>query len=177
MTMLEDRLARVGSVAVRGLQVFAVLFLLLPLVVAAHQAFLPTVAFELLPSGGFTFRWFGVLARAEFLHAVGVSLLIAVVATAVSLVCGTLAALARQSLSRRHGAGGDDGSGGGRIRRSRLRASAARRVHGAATLCQTSRMRRSFRSTVRGTQPSRAAISSLLAPSIFARAMAASSPL
>jgi putative spermidine/putrescine transport system permease protein len=94
VTAVEDRFARVGSVAVKGLQVFAILFLLLPLVVAMHQAFLPTVAFELLPDSGFTFRWFGVLARAEFLNAVAVSLLIAVIATAVSLVCGTLAALA-----------------------------------------------------------------------------------
>jgi len=79
---------------VKGLRAFAILFLVLPLVVAAHQAFLPTVAFELLPKNGFTLRWFGVLFRDEFLSAVGVSVFIAVVATAISLVCGTLAALA-----------------------------------------------------------------------------------
>jgi putative spermidine/putrescine transport system permease protein len=94
VTSLDDQLARVGGAAFRGLQVFAILFLLLPLVVAMHQAFLPTVAFEVVPKGGFTLRWFGVLGRTEFLNAVAVSLLIAVIATAVSLVCGTLAALA-----------------------------------------------------------------------------------
>lgn len=91
---LEDVVSRLAIVAVKGLKVFAVLFLLLPLVVAAHQAFLPTVAFELVPENGFTLRWFGVLGHPEFLSAVWVSLVIAVVATIVSLVCGTLAALA-----------------------------------------------------------------------------------
>jgi putative spermidine/putrescine transport system permease protein len=91
---LEDRLSRVGVVAVRGIQTFAALFLLLPLAVATHQAFLPTVAFELVPRSGFTFRWFGVLLRAEFLSALAVSLVIAFLATAISLACGTLAALA-----------------------------------------------------------------------------------
>jgi putative spermidine/putrescine transport system permease protein len=81
-------------VAVKGLKVFAVLFLLLPLVVAAHQAFLPTVASELVPENGFTLRWFGVLGHPDFLSAVWMSLVIAVAATIVSLVCGTLAALA-----------------------------------------------------------------------------------
>ena len=91
---LEDHLSLVAIVVVKGIRVVAVLFLLLPLVVAAHQAFLPTVAFEVLPRNGFTIRWFGVLGQPEFLSAVGVSLLIAVVATTISLVCGTLAALA-----------------------------------------------------------------------------------
>jgi putative spermidine/putrescine transport system permease protein len=90
----EDGLSRLAIIGVNALRVFAVLFLLLPLVVAAHQAFLPTVAFEVVPRNGFTLRWFGVLGQPEFLSAVGVSLLIAVVATIVSLVCGTLAALA-----------------------------------------------------------------------------------
>ena len=91
---LEDQLSRVGIFVVKGVRVFAILFLLLPLVVAAHQAFLPTVAFEVLPRNGFTLRWFGVLLQWEFLSAVGVSLMIAVVATTISLACGTLAALA-----------------------------------------------------------------------------------
>ena len=90
---LADHVSRLGTAAVKGLRAFAILFLVLPLVVAAHQAFLPTVAFELLPKNGFTLRWFGVLFREEFLSAVGVSVFIAVVATAISLVCGTLAAL------------------------------------------------------------------------------------
>jgi putative spermidine/putrescine transport system permease protein len=91
---VEDQLSRLAVALVGGLKVFAVLFLLVPLVVAAHQAFLPTVAFEVVPAAGFTLRWFGVLGHPDFLSAVGVSLVIAVVATAVSLVCGTLAALA-----------------------------------------------------------------------------------
>ena len=91
---LADHVSRLGTVAVGGLRGFAVLFLVLPLVVAAHQAFLPTVAFELVPKNGFTLRWFGVLFHEEFVSAVSVSVGIAVVATAISLVCGTLAALA-----------------------------------------------------------------------------------
>jgi putative spermidine/putrescine transport system permease protein len=91
---LADHISRLGTAAVKGLRAFAILFLVLPLMVAAHQAFLPTVAFELLPKNGFTLRWFGVLFREEFLSAVGVSVLIAVVATAISLAGGTLAALA-----------------------------------------------------------------------------------
>jgi ABC-type spermidine/putrescine transport system permease subunit II len=90
----EDLMSRLAIVAVKGLKVFAVLFLLLPLVVAAHQAFLPTVASELVPENGFTLRWFGVLGHPDFLSAVWMSLVIAVAATIVSLVCGTLAALA-----------------------------------------------------------------------------------
>lgn len=91
---LEDGLARLGMVVVKGVRGFAVVFLLLPLVVAMHQAFLPTVAFEVVPRSGFTLRWFAVLLQAEFLSAVAVSLLVAVAATGVSLVGGTLAALA-----------------------------------------------------------------------------------
>ena len=91
---LADHISRLGTAAVKSLRAFAILFLVLPLMVAAHQAFLPTVAFELLPKNGFTLRWFGVLFREEFLSAVGVSVLIAVVATAISLAGGTLAALA-----------------------------------------------------------------------------------
>jgi putative spermidine/putrescine transport system permease protein len=91
---LADHVSRLGTVAVRGLRGFAVIFMVLPLVVAAHQAFLPTVSFELVPKNGFTLRWFGVLFHEEFVSAVSVSVGIAVVATAISLVCGTLAALA-----------------------------------------------------------------------------------
>jgi putative spermidine/putrescine transport system permease protein len=91
---LEDHVSRLATAAVKGVRAFAILFLVLPLVLAAHQAFLPTVAFELLPKKGFTLRWFGVLLREELLGAVGVSLFIAIAATAISLVCGTLAALA-----------------------------------------------------------------------------------
>jgi len=86
--------SRLAVVLVKALKVFAVLFLLLPLVVAAHQAFLPTVAFEVVPENGFTLRWFAVLGHPEFVNAVWISLVIAVVATIISLVCGTLAALA-----------------------------------------------------------------------------------
>jgi putative spermidine/putrescine transport system permease protein len=89
-----DHLSRLGIAVVKGIRAFAIVFLVLPLVVAAHQALLPTVAFELLPRNGFTLRWFGVLFREEFLSAVGVSLFIAGVATTISLAGGTLAALA-----------------------------------------------------------------------------------
>jgi putative spermidine/putrescine transport system permease protein len=85
---LADHISRLGTAAVKSLRAFAILFLVWPLMVAAHQAFLPTVAFELLPKNGFTLRWFGVLLREEFLSAVGVSVLIAVVATAISRPAG-----------------------------------------------------------------------------------------
>jgi len=91
---LTDRVSQVGITIVNGIRALAIVFLVLPLLVAAHQAFLPTVAFELVPKNGFTLRWFGVLFSEEFLSAMSVSLVIAVVATAISLVCGTLAALA-----------------------------------------------------------------------------------
>lgn len=91
---LADHVSRLGTAAVNGIRAFAIVFLVLPLVVAAHQAFLPTVAFELLPRNGFTLRWFGVLFREEFVSAVGVSVFIALVATTISLGCGILAALA-----------------------------------------------------------------------------------
>lgn len=91
---LDDVLSRLVIVLVKGLKALAILFLLLPLAIAMHQALLPTVAFELIPRSGFTLRWFGVLVQSEFLGALAVSLVIAVVATAVSLVCGTCAALA-----------------------------------------------------------------------------------
>jgi putative spermidine/putrescine transport system permease protein len=91
---LADRVSQGGIALVNGIRAFAIVFLVLPLLVAAHQAFLPTVAFELLPKTGFTLRWFGVLLSEEFLSAIGVSLFIAIVATTISLVCGTLAALA-----------------------------------------------------------------------------------
>ena len=53
-----------------------------------------TWTFEVVPQNGFTLRWFGILSHPDFLSAVWMSLLIAVIATVVSLVCGTLAALA-----------------------------------------------------------------------------------
>jgi putative spermidine/putrescine transport system permease protein len=91
---VADHISRLATAGVTSLRVFAMVFLVLPLVVAAHQAFLPTVAFELWPASGFTLRWFGVLFRQEFLSAVAVSAGIGLVATVISLVCGTLAALA-----------------------------------------------------------------------------------
>jgi putative spermidine/putrescine transport system permease protein len=94
MAGMADHVSRLTLLLVKAVRAIAILFLVLPLLVAAHQAFLPTVAFELVPRNGFTLRWFRVLFQAEFVSAVAVSLVIAIVATGVSLICGTLAALA-----------------------------------------------------------------------------------
>jgi putative spermidine/putrescine transport system permease protein len=71
-------------------------FLYLPLVVLAIYAFNPS-RLQVWPPTGFTLAWFGeALANAALIAAVVNSLLVALLATAVALVLGTLAALAVQ---------------------------------------------------------------------------------
>lgn len=70
------------------------LFLLLPLVVIAAASFSPTPVFD-LPLSGASLRWYGRIGRLDgFWPSLSLSLQIAVLSTALSLVAGTLAAIA-----------------------------------------------------------------------------------
>lgn len=86
----------------RGLAIFfawtmalgAALFLLAPLIVIAAASFSPTPVFD-LPVGGASLRWYGRIGQMDgFWPALGLSLQIAALSTAIALVLGTLAAIA-----------------------------------------------------------------------------------
>ena len=69
-------------------------FLLAPLIVIAAASFSPTPVFD-LPIGGGSLRWYARIARLDgFWPSLSLSLEIAFLSTAISLVCGTLAAIA-----------------------------------------------------------------------------------
>jgi len=90
---LSDLLSIIGKSLAKSIKVAAFVFMLVPILIAIYQSFLPTVAFEAFPKDGFTLRWFRILFQPEFLRAVGISLMIATLATGISLVCGIFAAL------------------------------------------------------------------------------------
>ena len=70
------------------------LFLLVPLLVIAAASFSPTPVFD-LPLTGASTRWYGKISRLDgFWPSLLLSLQIALLSTAISLVCGTLAAIA-----------------------------------------------------------------------------------
>ncbi len=72
----------------------AALFLLAPLIVIAAASFSPTPVFD-LPVGGASLRWYGRIGQMDgFWPALGLSLQIAGLSTAIALVLGTLAAIA-----------------------------------------------------------------------------------
>jgi putative spermidine/putrescine transport system permease protein len=72
----------------------AAMFLLAPLLVIAAASFSPTPVFD-LPIGGASLRWYERIGRMDgFWPALGLSLQIAALSTAISLVFGTLAAIA-----------------------------------------------------------------------------------
>ncbi|WP_341990486.1 ABC transporter permease [Azorhizobium sp. AG788] len=72
----------------------AALFLLAPLIVIAAASFSPTPVFD-LPVGGASLRWYGRIGQMDgFWPALGLSLQIAALSTAIALVLGTLAAIA-----------------------------------------------------------------------------------
>lgn len=72
----------------------AALFLLAPLVVIAAASFSPTPVFD-LPTDGASLRWYARVGTLEgFWPALSLSMQIALLSTAVSLVIGTLAAIA-----------------------------------------------------------------------------------
>ena len=78
------------------LAVAAVLaFLYIPFLIIILYAFSTEDATFTFPPPGLTLRWFGVAwARADVWQAIGLSLRVAAVSTAIALVLGTLAALA-----------------------------------------------------------------------------------
>lgn len=91
--MIEPRLTRI-FLRIASAGVLA--FLYLPLVVLALYAFNPS-KLQVWPPTGFTLHWFGeALANSALIGAIGNSLIVAVFATAMALVLGTLAALAVQ---------------------------------------------------------------------------------
>lgn len=68
-------------------------FLLAPLVVIVATSFSPTPVFD-LPGGSLSLKWYGRIGRLDgFWPALGLSLQIGLLSTAVSLVFGTLAAI------------------------------------------------------------------------------------
>jgi putative spermidine/putrescine transport system permease protein len=72
----------------------AALFLLAPLAVIAAASFSPTPVFD-LPIGGASLRWYGAVGSLDgFWPALALSLEIAALSTALSLVLGTLAGIA-----------------------------------------------------------------------------------
>jgi len=74
--------------------IFACLFLLAPLLVVAAASFSPTPVFD-LPTAGASLRWYGRIARLDgFFPALFLSLEVALLSTLLSLVFGTMAALA-----------------------------------------------------------------------------------
>jgi putative spermidine/putrescine transport system permease protein len=86
-----------GSTAERVLGIYVVLvviFLALPILIVVPSAFStePSMTF---PPRGFSLRWFqNILNRPEFLQAFWLSASVALIATAISLVIGTLAGIA-----------------------------------------------------------------------------------
>jgi ABC-type spermidine/putrescine transport system permease subunit II len=72
----------------------AALFLLAPLAVIAAASFSPTPVFD-LPTDGASLRWYARVGKLEgFWPALSLSIQIALLSTAISLVIGTLAAIA-----------------------------------------------------------------------------------
>jgi putative spermidine/putrescine transport system permease protein len=72
----------------------AALFLIAPLIVIAAVSLSPSPVFD-LPTGGASLRWYGAVASLDsFWPALTLSLEIAILSTAISLVVGTLAGIA-----------------------------------------------------------------------------------
>jgi putative spermidine/putrescine transport system permease protein len=83
------------AIAVAWIAAFgAALFLIAPLIVIAAASFSPTPVFD-LPFAGASLRWYERIPRLDgFWPALSLSLEIAILATALALVIGTLAAIA-----------------------------------------------------------------------------------
>jgi putative spermidine/putrescine transport system permease protein len=87
-------IARLGMALAWVMAIGAALFLLAPLVIIAAASFSPTPVFD-LPTDGASLRWYSRIGRLEgFWPALSLSLQIALLSTAISLVIGTLAAIA-----------------------------------------------------------------------------------
>jgi putative spermidine/putrescine transport system permease protein len=94
--MTEGRLTRI---LLRLATAVVLAFLYLPLVILAIYAFNPS-RLQVWPPTGITLHWFGEAAsNAAVIEAIANSLIVAVIATSLALVLGTLAALAVQRYS------------------------------------------------------------------------------
>lgn len=83
-----------AGVLVGGFTVAVMLFLVTPILIVIPSAFSDDVAVS-FPPIGFSMKWFvNALQTPGFVHALGVSALVAAVATAVSVLVGSLAAYA-----------------------------------------------------------------------------------
>ena len=73
----------------------ALVFLHFPIVLIFLYAFTTEDSAYTFPPPGLTLKWFGALfARQDFWNALGLSLMVAIVATSIALIVGTLTALA-----------------------------------------------------------------------------------
>ena len=87
-------IARLSIALAWTMAIGAALFLLAPLVIIAAASFSPTPVFD-LPADGASLRWYARIGRLEgFWPALSLSMQIALLSTAISLVIGTLAAIA-----------------------------------------------------------------------------------
>jgi ABC-type spermidine/putrescine transport system permease subunit II len=87
-------IARLGIALAWVMAVGAALFLLAPLAIIAAASFSPTPVFD-LPTDGASLRWYARVGGLEgFWPALSLSLQIALLSTAISLLIGTLAAIA-----------------------------------------------------------------------------------
>jgi putative spermidine/putrescine transport system permease protein len=86
--------ARIATAFAWACALFAVFFLLSPLLVIAAASFSPTPVFD-LPVGGASLRWYARIGALDgFWPALSLSLQLAFLATGLSLVLGTFAAIA-----------------------------------------------------------------------------------
>lgn len=86
---------RRAGLALRGAAGFALLYLHIPIVFVFLYAFTTDDASFRFPPPGYTTRWFGVAAaNAEIRAALGLSMRVAIVSTAIALILGTLTAAA-----------------------------------------------------------------------------------
>jgi putative spermidine/putrescine transport system permease protein len=80
-------------VLLRAFSYLMAAFLLLPMAVLVAGSF-TTVSYVAFPPQGFTFKWYGeALRRTEFLDSLKLSVIVAVVTSAIAMVLGTLVAL------------------------------------------------------------------------------------
>ncbi len=83
-----------GGILVGGVTVAVILFLVTPILVVIPSAFSNDVAVS-FPPVGFSTKWFVKAVQTPgFVHALGISTLVAAVATAISVLIGSLAAYA-----------------------------------------------------------------------------------
>src|SRR5262249_2544667 len=84
-----------ASLGLKTATVGALLFLNVPILLIFLYAFTTEEAAYTFPPPGLTTKWFGQLfARQDFWNALGLSLMVAIAATTIALIVGTLTSLA-----------------------------------------------------------------------------------